>query len=418
MNYSKEDIWILQLSYFFIHNYQYQFVQVKDAQKEVWLAHRTRVDYPVIRLSNTDEENLTYQRDRIIKTFHSILLLLQKTGTMLDIHTSEVTGTTTLEQVKTVGIGVDYFSDLEIEAKFPGLKTLLQPIQEEEIPEELNKINYQLKLEEQRFAREAKKTRKLPIVSIVVAAISVIVFLGALWFGNQYSEDLAIIYGGAVYKTLIYGANEWWRLLTAGFLHIDFSHIFCNLLALYNLGPMTERIYGRRNMVIILLVSIIGSSWLALILSSSTTVSFGLSGGIFGLFGAIILYYFQTGLIRVKSVSQQLIRILAINLFISLLPGVSLAGHVGGIIAGVLISLILIDEKRWKRLRQSAIVALIALFVFFGVYSVKFDQKRLPVIIGLDNQVIQTARILGLDGYAEYLEENIYNYYEEIGARE
>jgi rhomboid protease GluP len=194
-------------------------------------------------------------------------------------------------------------------------------------------------------------------------------------------------------------------------------HIFFNTFALLSLGPITEQIYGSKKMLLILLVSIISGSWLALILSPANVIGFGLSGGIFGLFGAIVLYYFQTGLIRERTVSRRITTLLIMNLMISLLPGVSFFGHLGGFIGGLLVSMAIINEPRWAQMKKSAIAALVALFIFFGVFSLRFDTNRTQVVPSVDIGVVEAFRELGIDWYADHLENSIDRYYREIGVR-
>jgi len=93
---------------------------------------------------------------------------------------------------------------------------------------------------------------------------------------------------GASYPPYIFGAGQWWRLLTAGFLHGGLMHILFNSWALMDVGSHAEQIYGTPRMSSIYLLSTMGGFGASAIFTGSLSV--GASAGLLGLIGAMIAY--------------------------------------------------------------------------------------------------------------------------------
>ena len=135
--------------------------------------------------------------------------------------------------------------------------------------------------------------------------------------------------------------GEVYRIFTSAFLHGSLTHIAGNLLSLINMGSVCEYRWSKKNYLIAILASIVGAGLSVTLLSNPSTVTIGLSGAVFGVFG-----YFSAMLYKedgVLSYNEKTIiaRILIPNILISLMPGVSWQGHFGGFIAGALVALFL-----------------------------------------------------------------------------
>ena len=126
--------------------------------------------------------------------------------------------------------------------------------------------------------------------------------------------------------------GEYYRLFTAMFLHLGLLHLALNMWALWVLGRTLEGVLGPVRFLALYLVAGLGGS-VAVYLFSPATATVGASGAIFGLFAALFIV-----LKRLKKDTSSVIPILVINLVISFLPGISLAGHLGGLVAGGIIA--------------------------------------------------------------------------------
>ena len=176
-----------------------------------------------------------------------------------------------------------------------------------------------------------------PVVTMALIGVNVLVYLITVAQGAGINSP-----GGSLFaKWALYGpavANgDWWRLLTAAFLHGSILHIGFNMFVLYVVGSAVESFMGPMRYLALYLVSGLAGSAGALVVNP-TEVTVGASGAIYGIFGALlIIEYSQTG-----SLAGQAMTLIAINLALSFtIPGISWGGHVGGLIGGILATLAL-----------------------------------------------------------------------------
>jgi len=135
--------------------------------------------------------------------------------------------------------------------------------------------------------------------------------------------------------------HEYWRLLTAGFLHYDLTHFALNTLLLFLVGPVVERRAGAAWLLVIFLVGSV-ASFAGILMKHlfwpSQGVSLGASGGLFALLGTGLVLVF-----RLPSQSRQVrIRLLVpliVGLIYSVLPNVTMIGHIVGLVVGIAIAL-------------------------------------------------------------------------------
>nr|WP_223291297.1 rhomboid family intramembrane serine protease [Gordonia malaquae] len=169
-----------------------------------------------------------------------------------------------------------------------------------------------------------------PIVTYTLIAINVVVFAAVLLQAGGTTLFYSSIYREGV---LISGAgfdDQYWRLLTSGFLHQSVPHLAINMFSLYIIGADLERALGRGRYLAIYLVSLLGGSAAVMAFQSGVTATAGASGAIYGLMGALLIL-----LLRVKAPVQTVLGVIAINIVISVtIPGISLFGHLGGLVFG------------------------------------------------------------------------------------
>ena len=178
------------------------------------------------------------------------------------------------------------------------------------------------------------------IVTKVLIGINVGVFLLSLALGASAGQA-----GGEVFEegALIVGnqfiglaAGEWWRLVTAGFIHSGLIHIGFNMLLLWWFGAPLEQGLGRARYIALYGVSLLAGSAGA-ILASPQSPTVGASGAVFGLFGAAFVLERQAGITRGPAFT-----VIVLNLVLSfVIPGISIGGHLGGLVGGALAMLAL-----------------------------------------------------------------------------
>ena len=143
--------------------------------------------------------------------------------------------------------------------------------------------------------------------------------------------DRAILSDGQVHGV---AEGEWYRLITAGFLHAGITHLLFNLMALYTLGTPFEALFGRTRYALLLFVSLLAGSLASITFNAENQVSVGASGAIFGLFGALLVMRKRLG-----ADLRSTLTLLAINAVIAIaVPNIDWRAHLGGLLGGALIS--------------------------------------------------------------------------------
>jgi membrane associated rhomboid family serine protease len=171
--------------------------------------------------------------------------------------------------------------------------------------------------------------RSAPVTRILIG-INVAVFV--VQFLSVAAGDL-IALGGV---TTAIAEGEYWRLLTAMFLHAGILHLAFNMLALYVGGSVLEMIAGRGKYLIIYFVAGVAGNVAAYALSPSSVSTVGASGAIFGIFGALFLYSLHNRGTAAGQALRSMGTVILINLLISFVfSGISWQAHVGGLLGGM-----------------------------------------------------------------------------------
>lgn len=192
-----------------------------------------------------------------------------------------------------------------------------------------------------------KSQMPVPWVTYGLIAVNVLVWLATVIMGAGFwntSADILLLWGGNAASEFQRG--EWWRLLTAVFLHGGLMHVAMNMLVLASMGLAVERIYGHRLFLLIYLASgLIGSS-LSLHYSAQHVVSVGASGAIFGVTGAFLVALYQ----HRNRIPGSLVKPQISNLALYILyavsrgfadHGIDNAAHIGGLASGCFLAFIL-----------------------------------------------------------------------------
>ena len=208
--------------------------------------------------------------------------------------------------------------------------------------------------------RTMRATSDAPVLTYILIGINVAVALGALMGGASATTGgiggSTLLQEGSVSRFTI-GEGEYYRLLTAGFLHAGFFHLLFNMLSLYILGSMLEPAVGRLRFALIYFVSLLAGSFGALLLEP-TAPTVGASGAIFGLMAAAAVVLRNRGIGIMESGLGIWI---GLNLLITFtVPNISIGGHVGGLIGGAVCALVLFDLRDRVRLPDAVPAALCA----------------------------------------------------------
>ncbi|HET7052711.1 MAG TPA: rhomboid family intramembrane serine protease [Solirubrobacterales bacterium] len=190
---------------------------------------------------------------------------------------------------------------------------------------------------------ETSLAMKAP-ATVALIAINVAAFLAevASGAGGLTPTGSSVVINFGLFGPFV-AEGEWYRLLTSGFLHASILHIGFNMFALYFLGRILEPGIGTPRFLAIYFVSLFAGSLGATILSPDT-LTIGASGAIFGIFGATFVIARHRG---ITGLASSVGIILVLNLVYTLgNPEISLGGHVGGLIGGLLCALFIVAGER------------------------------------------------------------------------
>jgi rhomboid protease GluP len=193
-------------------------------------------------------------------------------------------------------------------------------------------------------------------ITYVLIAINVMVFISMMTQGAGLLHSPNNI-------QLAWGANfapatqdgQWWRLGSAMFLHFGVLHLSLNSLALWDVGQLSERMYGPLRLTCIYLMAGLFGNLLSLAFQGNQAISGGASGAIFGLYGALLIFvwrerfFIKTNEFRWLFGGGTAFAILTIILG-AIIPGIDNAAHIGGFIAGIISSIALSRPMNAKQI--------------------------------------------------------------------
>ena len=195
------------------------------------------------------------------------------------------------------------------------------------------------------------KNIRAEYVTIALVVANVITYLVLEWLGDT-TNGFFMAEHGAMYPDFIRINHEWWRIITAGFLHFGAVHLVNNMVILYCMGSRLERVTGHLKYFLIYLVSLIGAGLLSygmMLRTGDYAVSAGASGAIFGVIGGflwiVILHRGRFEQITTRGI--MMMSVLTIYYGFSS-AGIDNWGHIGGLLAGFSATVILYHRNRQK----------------------------------------------------------------------
>jgi rhomboid protease GluP len=222
-----------------------------------------------------------------------------------------------------------------------------------------------------RIARSDWNPRVAPATYLLVA-INVGVFLWMLTHGVSAKEPTTdqLVQYGATNADLILG-GQWWRLVTAIFVHVGLIHIGTNMWCLWNLGMLGEPLLGPVGLFATYLITGIAGNLLSLAvnvwLGDHGSVGAGASGAVFGIAGILIVllsnYRLPIPVVELKRLRKSVIQFAILNLIIggaTILPvfgsivRIDNSAHIGGFLSGLALGPALVPSMTAGRVRYFA----------------------------------------------------------------
>ena len=364
---NKKDDIILKILHYFITEEDYKPIIINGLDNEIWLENMEN-DLKLIRINTNyihNEEQFKsdiFKVKTIMKSIKRNTLSFKMTTLNLLLDTGDNVSIIDNKNIETIKIdGLDDFK----KNKF--VKEFFPKVKETDFNDKVDPVEF-FKLTEDMNQNTMKKEKKLekifspkkPVVTYILIVLNLMVFLYGVLHGN---DELINMFGNN-YELVQNG--EFYRLFTCMFVHADILHILFNMIALYSIGPVVERYYGKSKFLLIYLVSGLLGSIFSGVFMTADSISIGASGAIFGLLGSIcyFTYYYRATLQGILRGS--IMPVIIINLVIGFLSSsIDLSAHIGGLIGGILISMAIgIGDKHRKSDQINGLVVLILMAAF------------------------------------------------------
>jgi membrane associated rhomboid family serine protease len=233
--------------------------------------------------------------------------------------------------------------------------------------------------------RTVRSISSAPVVTQALIGINVLFFLAetAAGAGLGSGGGGTVFNHGDLYGYAIYHQHEYWRLVTAGFLHDGFFHILINMISLYFVGMALEPAIGHVNFAMVYGASLLAGSFGALLFQPGVP-TIGASGAIFGIFGALIIVARARGIPIWQS---GLGMVLLFNLILSFsIRGIAVGGHLGGLVAGLICGWLLVEvgERRRQTNLARVGIAVVGVASVVGAIAVASSHGLTPNGIGFN----------------------------------
>lgn len=219
--------------------------------------------------------------------------------------------------------------------------------------------------------KNIKAEFKVQPINLILISLMVIIYLAEVYAAGGLTISTHVLFQfGASFTPSILLDNEWWRLITAGFLHITWMHITFNLVILYWIGRLLEQAIGSwRYLGLFLVTDVIGNLF-GMAFGSVNVISAGASGAIYGLFGTFIVL----GVLarwqgfwgdQARTIGVLVILSMATSLFAS---NIDLWAHIGGVLGGIVFTPILISHRVLaNRFKMPELVRSLSIIVTIGM---------------------------------------------------
>ena len=331
----------MKLLHYFITEKGYTPIILQGAEDEIWLENLDE-DYKIVRIVIRYIHNDEQYKFDVFKT-NRILKKIRKKTLSFKLNTLSIFldlgGSVNLDEFKSDNItAVEVHKENEVKKNkllksiFPDLSKKLK-FSEDGVAlfvKVTNDINAHNKKDQEKVADVFSP--KKPVVTYALILINVFMFLFPLINGTtEEFYNLFASYGPFVKM------GDYYRLISAAFMHANIAHLIFNMYALWIIGMQLESFIGKWRYLVVYLFSAISGSLLSVIVTPNA-VSVGASGAIFGLLGALLYFGYHYRVYLGTVIKSQIIPLIVINLLLGfMVPGIDNAAHIGGLIGGALI---------------------------------------------------------------------------------
>ncbi len=359
----SDDLLVMNLINYFITEENYKPMIIHGINDEIWLENLDN-NYKIVRIVSHhihNKEQLDFDKFKLSKIVKQVKRkTLSFKIKVLNIYTD-------IEDEKILA-GDDVLIEKEKDINNPKLISAFPDIVEKtnrkedgleyfiKVTDNINKKN-----EDRNKIAEKIFSYKVPIVTYIIMAICIILFVLMEISGGSTNSQTLLKFGANL--DVLVKKGEYYRLFTCIFLHIGIMHLLCNMYSLYIIGREVESLFGKIKYIIIFILSGISGSIMSLAFTHNT-ISAGASGAIFGLLGALLYFGIHYRTYLGEAIKRSVVPIIVVNLIIGFLAeGIDLAAHIGGLVGGVLVAMMvgIPDKSKTKDIINGTILTIIYL---------------------------------------------------------
>lgn len=359
----SDDLLVMNLINYFITEENYKPMIIHGINDEIWLENLDN-NYKIVRIVSHhihNKEQLDFDKFKLSK------IVKQVKRKTLSFKVKVLSIYTDIEDEKILN-NDDVLITKEKDINNPKLVSAFPDIVEKTNRKE-DGLEYFIKVTDNINKKNEKRNKiaekifsyKQPIVTYIIIAICIILFILMELSGGSTNSQVLLKYGANL--DVLVKNGEYYRLFTCIFLHIGIMHLLCNLYSLYVIGREVENLFGKVKYIIIFILSGIFGSIMSLAFTHNT-ISAGASGAIFGLLGALLYFGMHYRTYLGEAIKRSIIPIIVVNLIIGFFAeGIDLAAHIGGLVGGVLVAMMVgvPDKSKTKDIINGTILTIIYL---------------------------------------------------------
>lgn len=361
--FKSDDLLVMNLINYFITEKNYNPMIIHGLNDEIWLENLDS-SYKIVRIVSHhihNKEQLDFDKFKLSK------IVKQVKRKTLSFKVKVLSIYTDIEDEKILN-NDDVLITKEKDINNPKLVSAFPDIVEKTNRKE-DGLEYFIKVTDNINKKNEKRNKiaekifsyKQPIVTYIIMAICIILFILMELSGGSTNSQTLLKYGANL--DVLVKNGEYYRLFTCIFLHIGIMHLLCNMYSLYIIGREVENLFGKIKYIIIFILSGIFGSIMSLAFTHNT-ISAGASGAIFGLLGALLYFGMHYRTYLGEAIKRSIIPIIVVNLIIGFFAeGIDLAAHIGGLVGGVLVAMMVgvPDKSKTKDIINGTILTIIYL---------------------------------------------------------
>ena len=190
-----------------------------------------------------------------------------------------------------------------------------------------------------------------PTVTLLLVSVTVVWFVYT-FISYRTTTDPNVLYKTGALFGQLFDEQDWWRLLSPMFVHIGIKHLISNMILLLLIGSALEPIIGSIPFAMLYILTGFAGN-LAVLYFNPNVVTAGASTALYGLFGYLLAKLFDPRS-KVKQISRGYFILIVLNIIYTFLsPNVSLAGHMGGLVAGLAFGFVSVNFSHSKPMPTS-----------------------------------------------------------------